>query len=734
MYNYFNYDGVQVNGLALVTKIEKPYIPEKSISTIDITSRDGYIYEGSRYSNIKIPISLAIIGDNEKDYQERVNALKDLFESKEIVPIKFAPNTSIYGMMHSDFVVNKKNSSTGYCDIEIVCFDPYTYSDNVLLYENEEGKKLLVVNNGGKKPTLPFISVGFSKDAHFAQIENKSTGERILVGDYPKLQLPQKAANSLVVYNRCESLSDITVTGANIDAGRSTGGTLALSSTGKSYILADIGSGTAQWKGACARISIPSQLDEFELRINMQHKSTGKNGDPTHFDEDLKTYKETVESGTKSTYYQVTCSVLNVRSGPGTKYKKIGSVSKGYKITKGTLSKGWVKFTYKGKTGYCAEKYLVKKTSDGTVSTVQTYTVKNMMVLPDSGTRVSGGVGVMSSPKQSSTRRTTVPYGTIVRVMCKDYNETYKDEQGKTQVRATFYKLFKPYVDANGKKFTGYIGKQYLVSATGVNQTVDYEDDPAYADDKTGIVELYGFDVNGNQLFKMGLLDDNEYFEYTRPIVRIGNREVLTDTHKAPVAADKIIANQNGITTSKYLGGAYGDWNNFDGTFILKREKINKQYVWNVTVNKLDKDRKIVKTQKTNNIRYTDLPTAELSYLAFYLGTMAANTNKLSGVGLSHVSVYNLNPQSNVEEDIIYFHEGDVLDLDFATGNAYLNEVNCNNLVDVGSSYFPLDTGETEIALNSDDSGASISVAVQEKWLGVVDEDIATIPTNMEDE
>ena len=734
MYNYFNYDGVQVNGLALVTKIEKPYIPEKSISTIDITSRDGYIYGGSRYNNIKIPISLVIIGDNEEDYKERVNALNDLFRPKEIVPIKFAANTSIYGMLNSHFVVSKKNSNTGYCDIEIVCFDPYTYSDNVLLYENEEGKKLVVVNNGGKQPTLPLISVGFSRDAHFAQIENKSTGERILVGDYPKLQLPQKSTNSLVVYNKCESLTDITITGANIDAGRSTGGTLALSSAGKSYILSEIGSGTGQWKGACARIPIPSELDEFELKVSMQHKSTGKNGDPNYFDEDLITYEETIESGTKTTYYKVTCPVLNVRSGPGTNYKKIGSLSKGYKIKNGTLSKGWVKFTYNGKTGYCDKRYLVNQTSDDTTSTVQSYKVKNMMVLPDSGTKVSGGVGIMSSPKKSSTRRTSVPFGEIVRVMCKDYNETYTDDQGKTQVKATFYKLFKPYVNVNGKEFTGYIDKKYLVSAIDVNMSVDYSDDPAYADDKTGVVEVYGFDVNGNQLFKIGLFDDNEYFEHTQPIVRIGNRTVLTDTNKSPVAADKIVATQSGVTTSKYLGGAHSDWNDFDGTFILKREKINGQYEWNVSVNKLDEDRKLVKTQKTNNIRYTDLPTNKLSYLAFYLGTMASNTNKLSGVGLSDVSVYNLNLQSDVEEDIIYFHEGDVLDLDFATGNAYLNEINCNNLVDIGSSYFTLDPGETEIVFNSDDTTPSISVVLQEKWLGVVDEDVATMPINMEDE
>ena len=50
MYNYFNFNGVQVNDLALVTKIDKPYIPETSISTLNIPSRDGEIFNGMKYN------------------------------------------------------------------------------------------------------------------------------------------------------------------------------------------------------------------------------------------------------------------------------------------------------------------------------------------------------------------------------------------------------------------------------------------------------------------------------------------------------------------------------------------------------------------------------------------------------------------------------------------------------------------------------------------------------------
>ena len=58
MYNYFNFNGSQINDLAIVTSIEKPYIPEKSIDTISVSSRDGEIFDGAKYDPISIPTSL----------------------------------------------------------------------------------------------------------------------------------------------------------------------------------------------------------------------------------------------------------------------------------------------------------------------------------------------------------------------------------------------------------------------------------------------------------------------------------------------------------------------------------------------------------------------------------------------------------------------------------------------------------------------------------------------------
>lgn len=61
------------------------------------------------------------------------------------------------------------------------------------------------------------------------------------------------------------------------------------------------------------------------------------------------------DTGETKTY--TTTDNLTVRSGPGTSYSTLGVLEKGTKVT-GTVSFGWLKFTYEGSTSYCSASYL----------------------------------------------------------------------------------------------------------------------------------------------------------------------------------------------------------------------------------------------------------------------------------------------------------------------------------------------------------------------------------------
>lgn len=731
MYNYFNFNGSQINDLAIVTSIEKPYIPEKSIDTISVSSRDGEIFDGAKYDPISIPISLVVIGDNEEDYKTRVQCLHDLLSTKQEVPIKFCENITIYGMLKGSLKVKKKNSVSGYADIELICHTPYSYSDNVQAYNAEDNAQTVVVENNGEVATLPYVSIGFGADAHFAQLQNNKTGEKILVGDYPQLQLSTtKKEQTLILHDPCESVGTLIQSGANINSGRGTGGSFTISSSGNSFILSELGSSsTEKIKGACARIALSKNIDDFKVMVRMQCRSSGKNGDPNNVLSEQEKVKETVKEGGKVTYYEVVANGVNYRTQPSTKGKSQGIIPKGTKLTDVTIQNGWAKIKYKTKTYYVSAKYIKKQVKDNSKSVVKEFTVANMWLTP-SKTLTGGSCAVYTKPNPGSKVECTIPYGTKLRIIQRTYTYKPKDSNSASQT-ITYYRIYKPWKDKNGKKHTGYINVDYLKGAAALDNSVDYSDDPAYADHKTGIAEVYGFDVNGTQIFRLYLGDINPYFEYNQAEVSISKKSILiTSNDKPNEKTDQTVDNNGKIVTNHYMSGKHGSWNDANAYFTLTRKKTGKNYVYSAQVQKND-DGKFTQSVSANNKRSSEYSTNALSYLAIYIGTMADSLENACGVGISDIKVYELNPESEEQVNVKYFESGDKLDLDFENGDCYLNNELRNDLVDIGSIYFTVDEGETTLQVVSDDTTASLGVLIREKWLGVVDEDRSTPPQDL---
>lgn len=108
---------------------------------------------------------------------------------------------------------------------------------------------------------------------------------------------------------------------------------------------------------------------------------------------------QTEDGQTEEVYYLVTCDTLNVRSGAGTQYGKLGTLSRGTKLT-GQMENGWLKFSYEGQTAYCCGDYLQKAT--GT---------------PDGLTVICRTLNVRSGPGTSYSKIGTLSRGTVVDVL-----------------------------------------------------------------------------------------------------------------------------------------------------------------------------------------------------------------------------------------------------------------------------------------------------------------------------
>jgi uncharacterized protein YgiM (DUF1202 family) len=104
----------------------------------------------------------------------------------------------------------------------------------------------------------------------------------------------------------------------------------------------------------------------------------------------------------------VTASALNVRSGPGTGYARIGTLAKGSVVTILGTQSGWYKIQYGSRTGYV---------STGYVSPGSTGVPAAPVNAGRSGTVTLSSINVRSGPSGSAPLIGTLKQGTVVTVL-----------------------------------------------------------------------------------------------------------------------------------------------------------------------------------------------------------------------------------------------------------------------------------------------------------------------------
>ena len=685
---YIKYNEIDLTDMVKVREVEIPSLPTIEHSSIDIFERDGGVYNGASYGTREIRLTFIIKPDDKNDYEDYVRDVKRAFYTKEEARL-FCGDENLYMwcVPVDEMRIAELGEGCAEAEVNLVSYDPYWYSVDQQGMNNDD-KKNFTVDNESDANVYPIIQVGFTKDTTFFQIRNRSTNETILIGGIPEKEKDTIKKNTRVLKDAMETTSGWSNTSAPIDAGRSTGGTLSVTSDGKGLMCGNFGSASdgAVWHGACYKKSINTPVKDFKVRIRMRHNSTGVNGDPSH---PYQNDTETPSSGSKKTYYKVTArSGLILRKSASTSSTKLLTMPYGTKLT-GTVSKGWLNTTYNGKTGYCYAQYLKKVTSDDTVTTKQ----RNYVTMKSTAIRASAS--------KKATNKKTIPAGKCIRC----YYDTKYPTTGKDNVKGKFYKLAKPYDGT-----TGYVWIDNLVQAD--EYEVDYDPDIETADDKLGVVELYGFSANNVQLFKLSMVDDNEFYEFTYPLIRKNGKDFLKDKTIAP--EPKKVTTYNGDTkkVKAILSGKYGSWNEFYGELYIERIK-NKWYAY---VSKI-KEGEVVKTIKSKTVTDKDNQDEELSYIVIYFGT-TGNAEKASGMAITDINVYTATKiEDNKEYNFQEFETGDILTIDNNVPAVYLNDEERNDLIDVGSAFFSLEPGENYIKIASDDDVPNVDIMWNDKYL-----------------
>jgi predicted phage tail component-like protein len=265
---------------------------------------------------------------------------------------------------------------------------------------------------------------------------------------------------------------------------------------------------------------------------------------------------------------------------------------------------------------------------------------------------------------------------------------------------------------------TGYASMDYLKLDTPTTQAISPTN---RAEPKMGRIELYGFDTNGQKLFKMVIRDSEEYYEYTQPELEIGSKLVLDDKKSCPNPKKKSTKDDKGkVTTSNIDSGMFGDWNDYYGDIKIRRNTNSKgQQQWYGEITKVGLGtHKVIRTIKTSTLISNSYPSGALSHLVIWFGKYKDKPT-CDVMALHDIQVKQINnpDDSEVTTNQVIFDEGDILEIDNGSGDVTLNGKPFEDQLDIGSQFFTLPSDTSQIICHSDDANIDVAVEITERWL-----------------
>lgn len=678
-----NYAGVPLHDYVNIRNVKRAVLPPRENFVKDIPSQNGSFYMGYKYAPREITLECTLKGTLKEDYIDAINELAFILDVN--VPSKMIigdnPDRYVYAILDGSTDLERFQHG-GHLELKFVCYDPYMYSveeDNFSDEPMKNNARSITIQNSGSTTAYPVLDIGFTQNAHFVQCTD-SKGRTVLVGTPPDVDKSQGTFEPKVLRDNCEVLTNWTNVGTGIIDDGVIDGDLVINGGGYGFTCSNFGSSSEGWHGGARRRNLDSLVKDFKIEVKMEHNSKGDlNGTGSG------TSAPSTSTGSSVNYKITADPSLRIRESRSTSSKKLGTIPKGKVVAVSSIQNNWGKVTYGGVTGYISMQYTQKQATSSSSSTSASYkTTDNLRVRKGRGT--------------SYATLTTIPKGKTVTI------SDIKDNWGK--------------VTYGGK--TGYSSMKYLTKVTSKAVTfADEVSDAVSCEDRMGKIEVYGFDNNGNKLFKMSMKDTSEWYEHSFPEIQIGSKVVLTDDNKTPAPKTTKVKDEKDETktvTKKIDSGKYGDWNEFVGWFTIER-KSNK---WKCKIEKLDSSGKVARKIESETLSSSNYPTGDLANIVVWFGKYKDNI-AVDTMNVNEIYVTNVGTPPKPKENKPLFQNGDSLIIDFSDQTTRLlrkgQTISMMQHLDIGSEFFACPTGESEIGVKSDDKNIDVDASIRKRWL-----------------
>lgn len=272
----------------------------------------------------------------------------------------------------------------------------------------------------------------------------------------------------------------------------------------------------------------------------------------------------------------------------------------------------------------------------------------------------------------------------------------------------------------NGR--TGWSSLTYLEKTSSTRSALRTQENIMpryYAEEQMGIMEIIGYDKQGGKLFICQIKDANEFYEFVEPRVFIGsqNYKILDQGRNTPEPRKIITTDDYGKeTVTNGASGVFGDFNDCVGKFVIKRETKNKQQMWHCSFYKYQNGSITHKLSTSNWISNNAYPKTDLNSIGIYIGKYG-DSFPVSIMSVENICVARLNHPATIESNETIFKKDDVLNIDFASGEVTKNGVPFLNYLDVGSEFFEIPEGKSQVIIRSDDKYVETCLGIQKRYL-----------------
>lgn len=591
--------GTNLHEIVQISRVNTSILPTRENFSRNTTSYNGSIYAGFKYEERIISIDIGIPATSRKNYAEVAQELAYALDVKSPSKLKINESDIIYYAVVDGSTDVSKLFQTGKATINFICHDPLGYQENYSSLVMENRTKTFKFLDMGTYNSYPIIGCKFSKPSTFVYLANENS-EALMVGSPRDNTVGSVTYNPTIVDDNCTNSSTFTAGGnVTVANNRVVDGNYGVNNNGNSIVATNYGTDVQdKWVGPTFRKNLDTNLEEFEVRVNLSFSSRGENF------EALDT-KDLVRVIRKSGTYM-----------------------------------------------YASE--------------ISTDTIVQL-----------------------------IPYGTDLRIV---------QMGGRTNCKVT-------YNNKSGWISTNDIGRIKVNTKTSTSNLSRN----LIADTQMGLMEAMGYDENGQLLFRFHMRDNNQYFEHNIPEVYIKDKLYLGSNTKTPIPNTVTEKDDEGKPTGEVEipSGAFGSWNDFIGTFAIRRKKLsNGKYRWWARISRTEIGTDI--SQEINmggGIINDDLPTGKLNHIVFYIAKYN-DVQPVSVMYVNHVTVIDISDDDKTKEEVNYeiFKTGDFLEIDFEKCTVTLNGENFIHELDIGSKFFNINKNSSIIIKSDDDKiGAGCS-------------------------